>query len=185
MNKKLAVIPILAVMTSCTALDIDGARFAGSLSNIDATATTEITTGGETFEFEDEANGDFLGGRVELVNKSGPNTEVSLVLGVSQGELEEADLTNYDAGMAVRHYFTQSTVRPFAEVGVGYRSIDVSIPELGDDRIDAGWGTASLGLDFQVSSNFSFFVSGGYGGSIGKDFDMHGPMGSAGITITF
>lgn len=172
----------LLLMTSCTSLDISGARLGVGLTR--QTVTNKIDAG-ELGSVTESATGNGGLARVELTNKQ-PGYDVGLELGVGELDLEGVALDTVDVGAVFRAYLGEGSLRPYAGARLGYRAGWADVPGLGrGDRIDAATAGAFVGLDLRLSSSVSLFAEGGYEGFLGEDFSGHGPAGLFGVSISF
>ncbi len=172
---------VLAMTASCTSLDIDGVRVGAGLEHTKATAKVDFG-GGET---KDSVRADVPLGRVELVNNLGAHDQVSLLGGLSTGSLGDIDFEAYDLGAAYRHYLGDGTLRPYGELAIGYRRMEVHDFFFGDGGLDMGFGSASVGLEALLGSHASLYAQVGYEGSFGDDFTTHGAQAVVGMAFSF
>lgn len=171
----------LLLLTSCTALDIQGARISGGFSNFKATAESTI----DDFTVKDSANGDTSDVRVELVNKMSPRTSVGLFGEIGSGSVQDVDLSSAGGGMAVRHALTDWSITPFIEGRAGYSRVTVDDIILGSDDVDMAKVGAGLGLEWQVCSSFSVFGQANYDASFGDGLTLSGTSFFFGAGVTF
>jgi len=175
--KTIATVGILALLTSCTALDIDEARLGASL--FDITATDEGTIGSQAVK--STADGDGAGGFIELTNVVDRDTSVGLRAGYSLAEIEAVDFEQFEGLAVARQYLTDpSAVRLYVEGRAGYARIEVRDDFLGSGGADAFKVGGGLGVELG-----SVFVQVDYDGLFGNDFDAKGPSLSIGGVIRF
>ena len=174
--KTIATVGLLALLTSCTALNIDGARAGVRAQRVTATDRGEIN--GQSVS--SSATGSVAGTKLELVNRVGRTTEVGLVFGYGRGAIEQVDIETFDVGMAAREFFGTGTVRPYFEGRIGYQRFGVRDDFLGHGGTDTA--TAGIGLGVELGS---VFVQVDFDGAIGKDFDNHGPGLMVGGVVRF
>lgn len=178
---KMSAFLFLLPLAACASLDIDGARVGFSASVQRAKNTVEIADEQVT----ERGDGENLGGRIELVHEVQPDLQVGLVLGYSESAIETVGIQNYDAGMAVRQYFTDGKLRPFFEGRLGYRYAEAQVPFATGGHLDAVTAGAGLGLELQLGRGVSLFGQVDYGGAWADGYQETGLGGTVGFSLRF
>jgi hypothetical protein len=181
--KTVSTIVGLALLASCTSLNIDGARLSVGASDIRARAEVEDAQGTRT----DEVDVDSTNLNLELTNVLDSDSEVGLLFGYGQGDLGEVEGTTYDVGAVARQFLLDgNSIRPYVEGRIGYRRAELYDPVLfgrgSSDMLNLG---AGVGVQFQATDRFAFFVQGNYDYAIGDRFSTQGPGLMVGGAITF
>jgi len=180
--KTTATIVGLALLTSCTSLDIDSARFSAGASALQATAEVEDNAGTRS----NTADSDRTKVNLELTNVQEDGLEVGLLLGFSEGDVGEVESTNYDIGAAARQFFTEGTLRPYVEGRIGYRRAELYDPVLfGKGASDMLLLGAGAGVQLDITESLGLFVQGNYDYAHGDRFSTDGFGVTFGGTVSF
>ena len=177
--KTIATVGVLALLTSCASLDIDGARLGTSLNDLRATARSETSAGQST---RSTADTEPVGVSFELTNVIDRDSEVGLLFSASQGDIGEVDYETYNVGASIRQFASDGFVRPYLEgrIGYGYGLLTdpVQLGETSTDLLNVG---ASLGVEFGA-----LFVQADLNGSYSNDdFRVEGPGATIGFVVRF
>jgi len=179
--KKTAIVGLLALLsaTSCTSLDIDGARLGASITDLRATAHSETSAGQRTTSTADTEP---VGLSFELTNVIDRDSEVGLIFSAQQGDIGEVGYETYNIGASVRQFAGTGSIRPYIEgrIGYGYGLLTdpVQLGETSTDLLNLG---ASLGVEFGA-----LFVQADLNGSYSNDdFRVEGPGATIGFVVRF